>query len=41
MLAYDYLFICVVLGLVRDSSYFVIESYDDYMNDVILVYRVT
>ena len=41
MLDYDYVFMCVVFELVHDSSYLVIEYYDDYIDDVIVVYRET
>ena len=41
MLDFNCDILCVVLELRHDSSYLVIESYDDYIDDVIVVYRVT
>ena len=32
---------CVVLKLIHDSSYMVIESYDSYIDDIIVANRVT
>lgn len=38
---YDYVFICVVLELVHGYSYMTIWVYDGYINDDMVVYRIT
>ena len=33
--------VCIVLALMNDSSNLVVESYDDYIDGYIVVYRMT
>ena len=41
MLDYDYVYMCVVLELMHDCSYLTIQVYDGYIDDVIVMYRIT
>ena len=41
MLDFKYFLIYLVLELMLDSSYFVVESYDCYSDDIIVENRVT
>ena len=41
MLDYDYELVSVVLELMHDCSYFTIGVYNWYIDDVIVVYRMT
>ena len=38
MLDYYYVFMCVVLDLIHDSSYLTILVYNGYIDDVIVMY---
>ena len=38
---YDYMLICVVLESMHDYSYLTIRVYDGYIDDVIVMYRMT
>ena len=41
MLDYDYVLMSIVLELMHDSSYLNMWVYDGFIDDVIVVYRVT
>ena len=41
MLDYYYVLICVIIELMHDCSYLTIWVYNRYINDVVIMYRVT
>ena len=41
MLDYDYVFMCIVLGLMHGYSYLNIWFYDDHIDDDLVVYTMT